>query len=36
MQLYGMRKFVYGSANRVRKRYFNPEAPIVVDVLETE
>lgn len=34
MQLYGMRKFVYGSANRIRKRYFNPEAPIVIETLE--
>ena len=34
MQLYGMRKFVYGSESRVRKRYFNPQAPIVVEILD--
>lgn len=33
MQLYGMRKFIYGSESKVRKRYFNPEAPIVVEIL---
>lgn len=33
MQLYGMRKFIYGSESRIRKRYFNPETPIVVEVL---
>lgn len=33
MQLYGMRKFVYGSKSIVRKRYFNPKAPIVVEIL---
>lgn len=34
MQLYGMRKFVYNSTFKRKHRYFNPEAPIVVEILE--
>lgn len=34
MQLYGMRKFVYSNKFKCRQRYFNPEAPIVVELLE--
>ena len=34
MKLYGLRKFVFSSKFKSRQRYFNPEAPIVVEILE--
>lgn len=32
MKLYGLRKFVFG--NRIRQRYFNPEARIIIELLK--
>lgn len=34
MKLYGLRKFVFSNRFKNRQRYFNPEAPIVVEILE--
>lgn len=34
MKLYGLRKFVFSSKFKSKQRYFNPEAPIVIELLK--